>query len=280
MDRLILVDGHNLLFRMFYGIPRPVYNEDGRDIKAVMGFVGGITKLITSLKADRIMVVFDSESSTADRVEDYEDYKKNRVDYSQVPDDENPFVQLPDIFKVLKHLNVSYQEVKDYEADDYIASIARQYSDQYEIVIVSTDSDFNQLVSKHITIFNPRGKDGTYYDEDKVYEKLGVYPNQIIDYKSLVGDSADNITGVKGIGPKRAVEILQHGTIDALLNEPNDLADKYKSKLFEFEDIIRRNQRIITMYDRIPIDLDDEVIKIHYDVKKRPMAILSDCGIR
>lgn len=280
MNNLVLIDGHNLLFRMFYGIPRPVYNRKGEDIRAIMGYVGGLIKLIKGLKADRLLVVFDSATSISDRMANYEDYKQNRIDYSQLPDEENPFVQLPKIYQVLEHLNIAYHIADGYEADDYIASVCKAYKEQYDITIVSTDSDFNQLVSEHVTIFNPRGKNGILYTPDKVYQKLGVTPDQIVDYKSLVGDSADNITGVKGVGPKRAIEVLSFGTLAALLEDYTALPDKYQKKIEEFREIILRNQQLIQMVDNIPCDLEDETIKIHFDINKRPIRILEECGIR
>jgi DNA polymerase-1 len=280
MNRLVLIDGHNLLFRMFYGIPRPVYNKDGKDLKTVMGFIGGVSKLAKTLKADRLLVLFDSINSTGDRIAEYEDYKANRIDYSQLPDEENPFVQLPDIYKVLDFLNIAYIEADGYEADDYIASICKKYKGDYEMLIVSTDSDFNQLVAEDVTIFNPRGQHGSFYTPEKVYEKFGVTPDQIVDYKSLVGDSADNILGVKGIGPKRAIEVLTYGTLEEILAGETELLDKYLVKIKDAEDVVKRNQLLIEMIKTVDVDLDDQVLEIKFDVNKRPMRILEECGLR
>lgn len=280
MHKLIIIDGHNLLFRMFYGIPRPVYNSEGQDIKAVLGFIGAISKLAKKLNADRLLVVFDSITSIGDRKAEYQEYKENRIDYSQVPDEENPFVQLPFIFKVLDYLNVAYLEVHGNEADDYIASVCHQYQSEYEITIVSTDSDFNQLVNDQVKIFNPRGRDGVFYTAEKVYEKFGIYPNQVVDYKSLTGDTSDNITGVKGIGPKRAVEILSIGTIDEILEGKTDLVEKYYSKIKDFETEVRRNQSLIQMILNLELNIDDDELTIKYDVNKSPMRILEECQVK
>lgn len=276
MERLIVIDGHNLLFRMFFGMPRPFYNQAGQDVKAVVGFISSIAKLLRKLKSDRVIIVFDTITSTSNRLEAFDDYKQNRVDYSQVPDEENPFIQLPIIIRTLKHMNVCFIEAQEHEADDYIASICKQYQEAYEIYIVSTDSDFNQLVNENIKIFNPRGRDGTIYDLEKVYVKFGVVPDQIVEYKSLVGDSSDNIPGVKSIGPKRAVEILTHGTIDQILNGETDLAEKYLTKLVEASETIHRNIELITMIRDIEIDLKDDDMLIKYDTNKSAIRLIEE----
>lgn len=279
MNHLVLIDGHNLLFRMFYGIPRPVYNQKGEDIKAVMGFVGGVFKLIKTLNADRILIVFDSVTSISDRKDTYEDYKQNRIDYSELPDEENPFVQLPKIFQTLDFLELSYHIADGYEADDYIASICHKHQD-YKITIVSTDSDFNQLVNDRVTIFNPRGKNGIYYTPEKVLEKHQVHPHQIVDYKSLIGDTADNIPGVKGIGPKRAAEILTYGSLEAILDHQCDLPDKFQLKLDEAKDILIRNRILIQMRYDVLCPLEDDALEIKCDVHQRPLSVLEACGLR
>lgn len=279
MKHLVLIDGHNLLFRMFYGIPKPVYNSKGEDIKAVMGFAGGIFKLVKTLKADRILVVFDSMTSISDRKDTFEDYKQNRIDYSQMPDEENPFTQLPKIFKVLEHLDIAYHEADGYEADDYIASLCENH-EEYKITIVSTDSDFNQLVNERVTIYNPRGKEGIFYNVDQVFEKFNVYPQQIVDYKSLIGDTADNIPGVKGIGPKRAAEILSYGTLESILNKNTDCPEKFFEKLEESRNILERNRMLIQMRHDVPCKVDDESLKITCDVNQRPLSVLEACGLR
>ncbi|MBN2794499.1 MAG: 5'-3' exonuclease [Clostridia bacterium] len=279
MNHLVLIDGHNLLFRMFYGIPKPVYNAKGEDIKSVMGFASGVLKLVKTLKADRMLVVFDSITSISDRKDTYDDYKQNRIDYSQMPDDENPFTQLPKIFQVLEHMNIAYHIADGYEADDYIASICQQH-EGYRMTIVSTDSDFNQLVNERVTIFNPRGKDGIFYTPDQVFEKFNVHPNQIVDYKSLIGDTADNIPGVKGIGPKRAAEILSYGTLENILSKNTECPEKFFEKLEESRSILERNRMLIQMRHDVECPVKDEVLKITCDVNQRPLSILEACGLR
>jgi DNA polymerase I len=255
MENCLIIDGHNLLFRMFYGIPGSIKSSQGTEIKAVVGFVSGLIKYINKFLPDNIIIVFDSETSIIDKSSDYKDYKSNRINYLDVPDNENPFLQLPHIFQVLDYLSIPYKEVQEYEADDYIASLCERFREQCKIIIVSTDQDFFQLVDDSISVFNPNGKDGTMFDSQKIYEKLGVYPNQIVDYKSLVGDNSDNISGIRGVGPKTAQKILSIGNINELIKD--DLLDrKIYGLLKENEAIINRNKKLITMKRDIPIDIE------------------------
>jgi DNA polymerase I len=255
MENCLIIDGHNLLFRMFYGIPGSIKSSQGTEIKAVVGFVSGLIKYINKFLPDNIIIVFDSETSIIDKSSDYKDYKSNRINYLDVPDNENPFLQLPHIFQVLDYLSIPYKEVQEYEADDYIASLCERFREQCKIIIVSTDQDFFQLVDDSISVFNPNGKDGTMFDSQKIYEKLGVYPNQIVDYKSLVGDNSDNISGIRGVGPKTAQKILSIGNINELIKD--DLLDrKIYGLLKENEAIINRNKKLITMKRDIPVDIE------------------------
>ncbi len=201
MKKLVLIDGHNLLFRMFYGIPASIHNKKGIEIKGVIGFLGALKKIDNILKSTSMVVIFDSETSTSNNLSLLEDYKSNRPSFNDVPDDENPFIGLPIIKNALKFLDIPFYEVEDDEADDYIASIASQYQKEFdEVVIVSNDSDFYQLIDDNIFIYSARGKLSKLYDEVAFLEKYFIKSNQYVEYKSLVGDNADNIKGVKGIG--------------------------------------------------------------------------------
>jgi len=274
----LLIDGHNLLFRMFYGIPGPIYNTNNQDIRAVVGFVGGVTKAIKEFSADELIIVFDSESSTSDRVEIDEDYKSNRVDYSQVAEEENPFTQLPMIYQVLDTMGIDYLEATTCEADDYIASLSKYYHDK-EVIIMSTDRDFLQLVSNRIMVYSPRGKMSIEFDADKVFEKFSVEPKQIIDYKILVGDKSDNIEGVKSIGPKTAVKILAEGSLDFILTGKSNLADKLYKKLEDARGVIEKNRLLITMDQDIPIERDHGLRFIEEVYDRGPMAYIKDAGL-
>lgn len=204
--KLLLIDGHNLLFKMYYGIPNSI-KRNGIEIKGVIGFISVILKLYHQLEVYSIIVVFDSESSTEEKKKIDPSYKGNRVDYSQI--ENNPFTQLKMIQECLNYLKIPNFESSHQEADDYIASLCKKFQDQYSIIIVSTDKDFLQLVNKTVFVYSYRGKHSILYDEQEVYSKYQVTPKQIPLYLSLIGDQCDNINGIKGVGPKTAIKKIK-----------------------------------------------------------------------
>ena len=153
MKKIVLVDGHNLLFRMFYGIPSSIKNSNGKEIKGLVGFIGGIKRITSELNPYSLVVVFDSQTS-----------KNNRIDYTDIPDNNNPFSQLFMINNALDLLKIIYLEVENYEADDYISSIIYN-NNGYQYIIFSTDSDFIQLINNYTFLYITRGKKSILYTE-------------------------------------------------------------------------------------------------------------------
>lgn len=157
MHKIILVDGHNLLFRMFYGIPSSIKNSKGKEIRGLIGFIGSLKKIIDKFQPLSLIVIFDSETSRTSNLKIDNHYKGNREDYTNVIEENNPFTQLPLIKKALDFLNIFYMEIENYEADDCIASIVSNEAWEYQYVIVSTDSDFLQLVNRFTHLYVPKG---------------------------------------------------------------------------------------------------------------------------
>ncbi len=246
MKRLVLIDGHNLLFRMFYGIPASIKNRNGVEIRGVIGFLGALKKLNNALNPTSLAVIFDSETSKNTNADLLDSYKSNRPDFTDVPDDENPFNGLPIIKKALDFLDIPFYEVLSEEADDYIASLTSQYKSTYdEIIIVSNDSDFFQLIDAKTFIYSARGKLSKLYNESEFFEKFHITPDKYVEYKSLVGDTADNIKGVKGIGKKTSEEILRSGFINEYTATSGN--ERIKNILKENELIIERNIKLISL---------------------------------
>lgn len=174
MKRIILIDGHNLLFRMFYGIPASIRNSKGKDIKGLIGFIGSLKKLVDQFKPYSLYVIFDSETSKNSNLAIDKEYKSNRIDYSSICEEENPFSQLPLIKKALKYLNISYLEVENNEADNFICSIVSKPTNEYQYIIVSTDTDFIQLIDNNVFLYVPRGKKSILYKRKEVIKKYSV----------------------------------------------------------------------------------------------------------
>lgn len=227
---LILIDGHALAFRQYYALERTnMRTNNGTPTWAAYGFFKAIFDLLNKQKPDAICVAFDVSHQTF-RVEEYSEYKANR---QAMPD--NMRCQMDLIYEGLDAFNIPIYTKMGYEADDVIGTIAKQAcEDGHKVLILTGDQDSFQLIDKAgcTKVIIPYKSELIEYDWDKVYEKLGVYPDQVIDYKSLRGDSSDNIPGVKGIGEKTATKLLsEYGTLDNILKncdklEPASVRDK------------------------------------------------------
>lgn len=198
MDKLLIIDGSNLLFQMFFGMPARIVNSQGKAIQGTLGFVGALLKIIRKIDPTHILAVFDGEHENS-RCEINAEYKANRIDYGMVNETENPFSQLPDVYKALDYLGINYIETTNCEADDMIASYALSFCNDTNIVICSFDSDFFQLISEHVSVLRYRGEKTVWCSSQYFIDKYGIYPNQYAYFKSLVGDTADNIKGAEKI---------------------------------------------------------------------------------
>lgn len=245
MKKIVLVDGHNLLFRMFYGIPAPIKNSKGKDIRGLIGFIGGLKKIVNEFKPDSLCVIFDSETSQTNNLTIDSEYKANRVDYTNVDSEENPFSQLPLIKKTLDYLNIYYSEVENNEADDFIDSLVSKNDNDNQYIIVSTDSDFIQLVNDDVLLYVPRGKKSILLDKVEVEKKYDIPPQKYILFKSLVGDKSDNIKGIKGIGSVTAAKILKYDSIASYIKD--NPSTKITGILLANEELITKNEKLITM---------------------------------
>lgn len=219
---LLLVDGSNLLFQMFYGMPARIVNAQGRPIQGTVGFIGALLKMIRMVQPTHVAVLFDGQCHNP-RTELDGEYKANREDYSLLPEEDTPFSQLPDIFAALDYLEIRYAETSDCEADDWMAAFAMQNGGR-EVVIASQDSDLFQLITENVKILRYRGEKTVLCDESYIRQKLGIAPRQYADFKSLTGDGSDNIRGVEKVGPKTAAALLnQFGNLENLLDHADEI---------------------------------------------------------
>ena len=260
MDKLLIVDGHNLLFQMFYGMPARIIGKNGKPIQGVLGFVGALLKIIKMVKPSHVVVLFDGEHENL-RAELNSDYKKNRVDYTDVEESENPFSQLNYIYQSLRIMNIAYFEEDKYEVDDVIASYAYQYGKQTEIIISSFDSDYFQLVDDNVSILRYRGKNTVICNKNYIVEKLGILPEFYADFKSLTGDSADNIKGAEAIGNKTAMKLINEfgGIEQIILNAAQISNERIKNSIKNNAQRIRNNFQLIKLKDiqKIPFSLNE-----------------------
>lgn len=249
MSRLLIVDGSNLLFQMFFGMPARIVNERGIAIQGTLGFVGALLKIIRMTNPTHVIVLFDGEHQN-DRTTLDSDYKANRTDYSDVPETENPFSQLSDVYAALDYLGINHSETTTSETDDLIAAYVYTYGQENEIVISSFDSDFFQLITDKVSVLRYRGDNTVICTPEYVKHRLGIAPTQYADFKSLTGDTADNIKGADKIGPKTAALLLgQFGTLHNILAN----AESIKKPSIK-ESVIRNTERLNTNYKLIKLD--------------------------
>ena len=256
--KLLIVDGSNLLFQMFFGMPARIIGANGKAIQGTLGFVGALFKIIRMTQPTHVAVLFDGESHNP-RTDLNEDYKANRPDYSQVAEEENPFTQLPDIYAALDYLGLAYAETTDCEADDWIAGYAKDYGADYHMVISSFDSDFFQLITDRVHVLRFRGDKSVICDPAYIQQKLGIHPSQYADYKSLTGDTADNIRGACKVGPKTAAALItQYGTLETLLTQAETITKPaIRASILQDAHRLRINYQLIKLQgcDKLPFSL-------------------------
>ena len=248
MNRFLIVDGSNLLFQMLYGMPSRIVDKQGKAIQGTLGFVGALLKIIRRVEPTHITVLFDGEHEN-DRSELNVDYKANRVDYSQVPEEETPFSQLPDVYAALAYLNIKFAETETCETDDWVAGYALTYGQEAEIIISSFDSDFFQLITDKVSVLRYRGDRTVICTPDYIKNKFNIEPEQYADFKSLVGDASDNIKGAEKVGPKTAANLLnQFGTLDNILvNAERIEKPSIRDSILRNAERLRINKKIIKL---------------------------------
>ena len=260
MNRLLIVDGHNLLFQMFYGMPSRIVGKDGRPVQGVLGFVGALLKIIEIVSPSHVVVLFDGEHENF-RSALNPDYKSNRTDYSDVEEIDNPFSQLKYIYQALDVLKILYYEEDKYEVDDIIASYVYKYGNEIEIVISSFDSDYFQLINDKVTVLRYRGKNTVICNRSYIFERFGIVPDFYADFKSLTGDSADNIKGIEAVGNKTAMKLInEFGGIEEIILHSAEIAgERVRNSIINNEQRIKNNFQLIKLNDigKIPFALNE-----------------------
>ena len=268
-DHFYLVDGSGYIFRAYYALPPLSRKSDGLPTGAVSGFSNMLFKLLEDSRSDdsenkptHFAVIFDSARKNF-RNEIYKDYKANRSD---PPEDLAP--QFEYIRKAVEAFNVPSIEQLNYEADDLIATYAKQIINAgAKVTVISSDKDLMQLVSKNIRLYDPMKS--KVIGEKEVHEKFGVKPTQVIDVQSLAGDSSDNIPGVPGIGVKTAAELInKYKNLETLLKKAEEIPQKKrKQTIIENKESALISKKLVTLKDDVPVKdkIENFIIK---EIKK------------
>ena len=255
---LVLIDGHALAFRQYFALERSAMkNSQNQPTWAVYGFFKSIFDLLKKIKPDSIAVTFDVSHHTF-RTELYEDYKANR---ETMPDSLS--TQMGFICEGLNAFGIPIYTKEGVEADDLIGTISARASQRGdETLILTGDQDSFQLVDKEglVKVLIPSQGILKEYGWEQVYEKLGVYPNQVVDYKALRGDTSDNIPGIRGIGPKTAQQLLgKYGNLEKVLEDCENIEKKsIKEKICAEKDVAILSKKLATIIRDVDIDFDFE----------------------
>ncbi len=256
MERFFILDGMAIAYRAYFAfINRPLINSKGVNTSAIFGFVNTLDKILADEKPEHIAVAFDTAKPTF-RHERFPEYKATR---EKMPED--MVEQLPYLKKVVEAYRIPVLELPGWEADDIIGTLARRgEKENLACYLVTPDKDFMQLVTEKVKLFRP-GKAGDSYDiidTDGVREKFGVTPAQVIDVLGLMGDQSDNIPGVRGIGEKTAIPLVQQfGSIPAIYEHLDEIAKKgVRSKLEEQREQAMLSRELVTIDTDAPVEVD------------------------
>ncbi len=254
-QRFVILDGSSLMYRAFYALP-PLTDSQGRPTNAIFGFSNMLTKLLTELQPDKLVIAFDKGKTTF-RTERYADYKGTR---DKTP--EELLAQIPLLHEFAAAFGISFIEKERYEADDIIGTLATKAAGAgHEVMVVTGDRDALQLVRPNLKVLlTKKGiSELKEYDEAAFTEEYGFEPIKLIDLKGLMGDTSDNIPGVPGVGPKTASKLLlEYGSLEEVLNHIGDISGKkLKERLTENREQAILSKELATIECQVPdMELD------------------------
>ena len=275
MNKIVLIDGNNLLFRSYYATAYSgslMKNSKGFPTNALYGLTNMLNKIITEENPTHMMIAFDKGKTF--RHDKYLTYKAGR---SEMPDDLKE--QFPIAYKLVNAMGIKYFMIDNYEADDIIGTIADYVdkNDEYEALIVSSDKDLLQLISDKVKVKLLKTNDYIMFDKNMFQEVYGIAdPKKMVDLKALMGDSSDNIPGVKGIGEKTAISLIQkYGSLDGVYQNIESITGKTKEKLINDKENAYMSYDIATIYRSVPMEIEVQDMK-YLGSQEELVTILND----
>ena len=275
MKKIILVDGNNLLFRSYYATAYNgnfMNNSKGFPTNALFGFVNMINKIVAEENHVYMLVAFDKGKTF--RHEKYTEYKGGR---GETPDELKK--QFPIAKELLTAMGIKYYEIDNYEADDIIGTFSHMCDNDpnYQGLIISSDKDLLQLISDEVEMKLLKSKDYIRYDKESFKEEWGIDPIKVIDLKALMGDTSDNIPGVKGIGEKTALKLLQtYSTLDGIYENIDNISGKLQEKLITDKENAYMSYDLATIYTKVPLEINLDDIKYKECDKEKLISIYED----
>ncbi len=272
--RLVLIDGSGYIFRAFFALP-PLTDPKGAPVGAVFGFCNMLFRLVQDMPGDQLAVVFDKgRASFRDQI--YEGYKANRL---EPPEDLAP--QFPLVREAARAFGLPVVEADGYEADDLIATYARQACELgQEVIVVSSDKDLMQLIGRGVQMYDPMKQKAI--DRDEVIARFGVGPERLRDVLALAGDTSDNVPGVPGIGVKTAAQLLQEfGDLDTLLANAGTIRQpKRRENLLAHAEQARLSRTLVTLCDTAPLPVPLGELQVGPADYANLLAFARDHGFR
>jgi len=260
MKKVILIDGNNLLFRSYYATAYAggiMKNSKGFPTNALYGFTNMMNKIIKEENPDYALVALDKGKTF--RHDSYSNYKAGRPETPQ-----ELITQIDYSKNLLEAMGISWKEAPGYEADDIIGTMAQNLDDDTEVLIISSDRDLLQLINDKVKVKLLKTKDYLLLDEFNFIKEYGIEPNKVIDLKGLQGDVSDNIPGVKGIGEKTALKLLnEYKSIENIYVNIENIKGKLKEALIENKDDAFMSKQLATIYKEVPLDIS--LTNIKYD---------------
>ena len=255
-ENFFIIDGHSQLYQAYYAITG-LTTPSGQPINAVYGFTRMLRKIIREDKPCYMAIAFDTKGPTFRHIE-YKEYKSHR---KPTPDD--LVSQIPLLYDVVNAYNIPLYAIQGFEADDIIGTISKKLSkENIECTIITIDKDMDQLIDKHIKIFNPRKKE--IKDIEKLRKEKGIEPENVIDILALGGDSSDNIPGIPGIGYKTALNLIREWkSLENVISNVDKIKGKKKQEnLLKYIELARLSKRLATIDTKVPLDFNLEACRL------------------
>jgi DNA polymerase-1 len=274
LKKLILIDGNAIMHRAFHALP-PLTTKKGELVNAVYGFTSTLLSVIEKFHPEYLAVTFDLKGPTF-RHEAFKEYKATRT---AAPDEF--YAQIPRVKEMVRAFNIPIFELQGFEADDVIGTLAKQAENLggVEVVIATGDLDTLQLITSKVSVYTMRRglSDAVLYDAEKVRERYGLAPFQVVDLKGLAGDQSDNIPGVKGIGEKTAISLLQkYETVEGVYAHLEETKGAVKTKLEKDRANALLSKQLATINVNVPVELDLEKTKVSDYDREKVVALLGE----
>ena len=255
-ENFFIIDGHSQIYQAYYAITG-LTTPSGQPINAVYGFTRMLRKIIREDKPCYMAIAFDTKGPTFRHIE-YKEYKSHR---KPTPDD--LVSQIPLLYDVINAYNIPLYAIQGFEADDIIGTISKKLSkESIECTIITIDKDMDQLIDKHIKIFNPRKKE--IRDTEKLRKEKGIEPENVIDILALGGDSSDNIPGIPGVGSKTALNLIREWkSLENVISNVDKIKGKKKQEnLLKYTELARLSKRLATIDTEVPLDFNLEACRL------------------